>query len=89
MGDGASLFNVATRYLKCSLIRRNCLNAVPLLCRCKHVRGRCQKRPQLASGGCAKFLECRAFQTVKVALARRRLLKDMLRHLKRRDRFSD
>jgi hypothetical protein len=50
-----------------------------------------------ASGGVRKtppdssteLLERRAFQTVEVAFTGRRLLKDMLRHFKRRDRFSD
>jgi len=43
---------------------------------------------RLASGQ-QHFLECRAFQTVEVAFARRRLLKDMLRHFKGSDRLSD
>src|ERR1039458_4184237 len=39
-------------------------------------------------GGGTQFLECRAFQTAEVAFAGRRLLKDMLCHFKRRDRFT-
>ena len=42
-----------------------------------------------ASGSRTQFLECRAFQTVEVAFAGGRLLKDVLRHFKRRDGFSD
>ena len=41
------------------------------------------------SGSGTQSLECRAFQPVEVALARRRLLKDMLRHFQRRDGPSD
>ena len=43
----------------------------------------------LALSSSINFLECRAFQTLEVAFARRRLLKDMLRHFKRSDRLSD
>ena len=41
------------------------------------------------SGSSAQFLECRAFKTVEVAFAGRRLLKNMLSHFKRRYRLSD
>jgi hypothetical protein len=44
---------------------------------------------RLASGSGTQLLECRAFQTVEVAFARRRLLKNMLRHFQRRYRLSD
>ena len=40
------------------------------------------------SGSRAQLLECRIFQSVEVAYARRRLLKDMLRHFKPSDRLS-
>jgi len=39
---------------------------------------------RLASGSGNQLLECRAFQTVEVTFAGRRLLKDMLGHFKRR-----
>ena len=41
----------------------------------------------LASGSGTQLLECRAFQTVEVAFARRCLLKNMLRHFQRRYRL--
>ena len=44
---------------------------------------------RLASGSGTQLLECGAFQTVEVAFARRRLLKNMLRHFKWRDGLSD
>lgn len=37
-------------------------------------------RCQLASGSDAQLFDCRAFQTVEVTHAQRRLLKDMLSH---------
>lgn len=43
----------------------------------------------LASGGGTQFGKCRAFQTAKIAYSQRRLLKDMLRHFKLRDRLTD
>jgi hypothetical protein len=46
-------------------------------------------RMQETSGSGTQFLECRGFQTVEVAFAGRRLLKDMLRHFKRRDGLAD
>ena len=42
-----------------------------------------------ASGSGTQPFECGAFQTVEVAFARCRLLKDMLRHFKRRDGLAD
>ena len=41
------------------------------------------------SGSGTQFLECGGFQTVEVAYAGRRLLKDMLRYFKRRDGLAD
>src|SRR5260370_25233491 len=48
-----------------------------------------QPSAEVRSGSSTQFLKCRAFQTVEVALAQRRLLKDMLRHFKRRDGLAD
>ena len=44
---------------------------------------------RLASGSGTQLLECRAFQTVEVTFARRRLPKNMVRHVQRRYRLSD
>jgi hypothetical protein len=44
-----------------------------------------RKRPWLASGSHAQLLECGIFQSVEVTYARRRLLKDMLCHVKPSD----
>src|SRR6202035_1262883 len=46
-------------------------------------------RPSLASGSDTKLFECRTFQTVEVAFAGSRLLKNMLRDFQRRDRLAD
>ena len=56
--------------------------------------GRYRSRLYRASTECilrsgAQLLKCRAFQTVEVAFAGRRLLQDMLRLFERCDRLSD
>ena len=55
-------------------------SAVPLL----H-----QASAEVRSGSGTELFEGRAFQTVEIALTERRLLKNMLRHFKRRDGLVD
>ena len=44
---------------------------------------------RMDSGSGTQLVECRTFQTAEVALARRSLLKNVLRNFQRRDRLSD
>jgi hypothetical protein len=48
-----------------------------------------QASEEVRSGSGNQFLKCRGFQTVEVAHAQRRLLKNVLRHFERCDRLAD